>query len=118
MLVNVRGRMMQVLATELAVPGRDLILSLDITSQLTAETALEGRRGAVVAIDPSNGEILVFASTPSFDPNSFIRGLSREEFRELQEDKDQPLFNRALRGAYPPGPQLNPYWRSQDSRQT
>jgi penicillin-binding protein 2 len=107
-LVNVRGRMMQVLDTELAVPGRDLILSLDINAQMTAEAELEGRRGAVVAIDPSNGEILVFASAPGFDPNGFIRGLSREEFRTLQNDADQPLFNRALRGAYPPGSTIKP----------
>jgi penicillin-binding protein 2 len=107
-LVNVRGRMMQVLDTQLAVPGRDLILSLDIDAQVAAEAALEGRRGAVVAIDPTNGEILVFASAPGFDPNGFIRGLSRDEFRALQNDTEQPLFNRALRGAYPPGSTIKP----------
>jgi penicillin-binding protein 2 len=107
-LVNVHGRMMQVLNTELAIPGQDLILSLDMPSQLTAETELAGRRGAVVAIDPSNGEVLVFASNPGFDPNGFIRGLTRAEFRSLQNDVDQPLFNRALRGAYPPGSTIKP----------
>jgi penicillin-binding protein 2 len=107
-LVNVHGRMMQVLNTELAIPGQDLILSLDMPSQLTAETELAGRRGAVVAIDPNNGEVLVFASNPGFDPNGFIRGLSRAEFQALQGNVDQPLFNRALRGAYPPGSTIKP----------
>jgi penicillin-binding protein 2 len=107
-LVNARGRQMQVLETELSVPGRDLILSLDISAQLAAETALDNRRGAVVALDPNNGEIIVFLSTPGFDPNRFISGLSQKEFKALQEDRDQPLFNRAMRGAYPPGSTIKP----------
>ena len=107
-LVNVHGRMMQILNTELSVPGQDLILSLDVETQLAAEEALQGRRGAVVAIDPSNGEILVFASAPSFNPNNFISGLSREDFRALQSNVNQPLFNRALRGKYPPGSTIKP----------
>jgi penicillin-binding protein 2 len=107
-LVNVHGRMMQILDTELSVPGQDLILSLDVAAQLAAEEGLQGRRGAVVAIDPTNGEILVFASAPSFNPNSFIGGLSRKDFRALQSDPNQPLFNRALRGKYPPGSTIKP----------
>jgi len=107
-LVNVHGREMQILDTALAVPGRDLILSIDMKSQLAAEAGLAGRRGAVVAIDPNNGEIIVFASAPGYDPNGFIAGLSNEEFRTLQGDPDQPLFNRALRGKYPPGSTIKP----------
>jgi len=107
-LVNVHGRVMQVLDTELSVPGRDLILSLDIDAQIAAELALGNKRGAVVAIDPRNGEVLVLASTPSYDPNSFIAGLSRADFSELQNNVDQPLFNRALRGKYPPGSTIKP----------
>jgi penicillin-binding protein 2 len=107
-LVNVHGRMMQVLDTELSMPGKDLILSLDIEAQIVAETALEGRRGAVVAIDPRNGEILVFASAPGYDPNQFIAGLTTDDYRGLQNDPDQPLFNRALRGKYPPGSTIKP----------
>ncbi|MCP4001041.1 MAG: penicillin-binding protein 2 [Gammaproteobacteria bacterium] len=107
-LVNVHGRMMQILNTELSVPGQDLILSLDVEAQLAAEDALQGRRGAVVAIDPNNGEILVFASAPSFNPNNFISGLSREDFHALQTNVNQPLFNRALRGKYPPGSTIKP----------
>jgi penicillin-binding protein 2 len=107
-LVNVHGRKMQVLDTELSVPGNDLILSLDIDAQVAAETALAGRRGAVVAIDPRNGEILVFASAPDFDPNRFIAGLTQSEFRAMQNNPDLPLFNRALQGAYPPGSTIKP----------
>ncbi len=107
-LVNVHGRVMQVLDTALSVPGNDVILSIDIDAQLAAEQALEGKRGAVVALDPRNGEVLVLASTPGFDPNGFISGLSRAEYQALQEDPDKPLFNRALRGAYPPGSTIKP----------
>jgi penicillin-binding protein 2 len=107
-LVNVHGRKMQTLNTELSKPGRDLILSIDIETQLVAENALQGMRGAVVALDPRNGDILVFASAPSFDPNGFVTGFSRDEFKALQTDVNQPLFNRALRGKYPPGSTIKP----------
>ena len=107
-LVNAHGRNMQVLASESSVPGRDLLLTLDIDAQIAAERALAGRRGAVVSIVPSSGEILVFASAPSFDPNAFSVGLTPSEFRELQEDTNQPLFNRALSGQYPPGSTIKP----------
>ena len=108
MLVNAHGRHMQVLAGESSVPGRDLLLTLDIDAQIAAEQALAGRRGAVVSIVPSSGEILVFASAPSFDPNAFSVGLTSSEFRALQEDSNQPLFNRALSGQYPPGSTIKP----------
>ena len=106
--VNVHGRMMQVLDSQLSTPGKDLILTIDIDAQIAAETALEGKRGAVVAMDPRNGEILVFASVPGFDPNLFIKGLSTREYQDLQNDPDQPLFNRALQGKYPPGSTIKP----------
>ncbi|MDH3976873.1 MAG: penicillin-binding protein 2 [Gammaproteobacteria bacterium] len=107
-LVNARGRSMQNLSAENATAGQDLILTLDIESQLVAHEALEGRRGAVVAIDPKTGEVLVFASQPSYDPNSLSIGMSRKDYRALQEDPDLPLFNRALQGTYPPGSTIKP----------
>jgi penicillin-binding protein 2 len=107
-LVNAQGRSMSTLSGDAPRPGRNLILSLDIDMQLAAETALAGRRGAIVAIDPRNGEVLVFASVPGYDPNAFGEGLSIEEFRDLQQNIDQPLFNRALRGHYPPGSTIKP----------
>lgn len=107
-LVNARGRIMQSLNAEAAAAGKDLILTLDIESQLTAHRALAGRRGAVVAIDPNNGEVLVFASEPSFDPNRISIGMSRADYLAVQQDPDLPLFNRALQGAYPPGSTIKP----------
>ncbi|MBT77393.1 MAG: penicillin-binding protein 2 [Gammaproteobacteria bacterium] len=124
-LVNARGRIMQGLNAESAVPGKDLILTLDIESQLAAHQALAGRRGAVVAIEPGTGEILVFASEPSFDPNAISIGMSRRDYRALQENPDLPLFNRALQGTYPPGSTLKPiialaalHYETMDSRQS
>ncbi|CAN5165547.1 penicillin-binding protein 2 [soil metagenome] len=107
-LVNVQGRALSTLSGEPPRPGRNLILSLDLDMQLAAEAALEGRRGAVAAIDPRNGAVLVLASLPGYDPNAFGEGLSVQEFTDLQSDPDQPLFNRALRGHYPPGSTIKP----------
>ncbi|MDP9199768.1 MAG: penicillin-binding protein 2 [Pseudomonadota bacterium] len=88
--------------------GSELRLTLDIELQRIAEEAMAGRRGAVVAIDPSNGDVLVFASLPSFDPNGFARGISRSDYLALTDNPDQPLFNRVLRGTYPPGSTIKP----------
>ncbi len=88
--------------------GRGLRLTLDMELQRVAEEAFAGRRGCAVAIDPSNGDVLVFASLPSFDPNGFARGISRSDYRALTENPDQPLFNRVLRGTYPPGSTIKP----------
>ncbi len=88
--------------------GRGLRLTLDMELQRVAEEAFAGRRGGAVAIDPSNGDVLVFASLPSFDPNGFARGISRSDYRALTETPDQPLFNRVLRGTYPPGSTIKP----------
>lgn len=107
-LVNARGRSMQTLSGKPSTPGEDLVVTLDIEAQLAAFEALEGRRGAVVAIDPKNGEVLVFVSAPSFDPNAISAGLSRADYQALQQDPDLPLFNRALRGSYPPGSTIKP----------
>ena len=94
--------------SESPVPGANIYLSLDLDLQRTASNALEGRRGAVVAIDPRNGEILALYSSPSFDPNSFATGMSPSEYNTMQNDSDRPLFNRAVRGAYPPGSTIKP----------
>jgi penicillin-binding protein 2 len=114
-LVNAEGRRAELPAGRSAQlqsrqpqAGRDLRLSLDIELERVAEEAMAGRRGAVVAIDPSNGDVLVLASLPAFDPNGFARGISRHEYLALTEDPDQPLFNRVLRGTYPPGSTIKP----------
>ena len=93
---------------ESPAPGDDVYLSLDLDLQLLATKALEGRRGAVVAIDPWTGEILALVSAPTFDPNLFALGMTTSQFSALQNDLEQPLFNRAIRGAYPPGSTIKP----------
>ena len=89
-------------------PGNNVYLSLDLDLQRVAAKALDGRRGAVVAVDPNNGEILALVSAPSFDPNSFATGMSPSEYNLLQNDPNRPLFNRAVRGSYPPGSTIKP----------
>ena len=112
-LVNASGRSVQRdLGGDLKkidpLPGRDLITALDLPTQLVAEQGLIGRRGAVVAIDPNNGDVLAMVSTPGFDPNPFGRGLSRAEYAALRDNIDVPLLNRAIRGEYPPGSTVKP----------
>ncbi len=92
------------------VAGADLILSLDMRVQRAAETALVGKRGAAVAIDPHTGDVLALVSAPDFDPNAFARGLTTRQYDALQSDIDKPLINRALRGAYPPGSTVKPFF--------
>jgi penicillin-binding protein 2 len=92
------------------VAGADLILSLDMRVQRAAEEGLSGKRGAAIAIDPHTGDVIALASTPGFDPNAFSRGLSTKQFDALQNDIDKPLINRALRGAYPPGSTVKPFF--------
>jgi cell division protein FtsI/penicillin-binding protein 2 len=92
------------------VAGEDLILGLDIRVQKVAEEALAGKRGSIVALDPRTGDVIALASTPGFDPNDFVRGLSVAQYGALQNNIDKPLLNRALRGAYPPGSTVKPLY--------
>ncbi|MFU8820441.1 MAG: penicillin-binding protein 2 [Gammaproteobacteria bacterium] len=108
LLVNAQGRMLQEITRTNAAPGRNVYLTIDLELQATAEAALEGRRGAVVALDPRNGQVLAMVSVPGYNPNLFSTGISTKQYRALQEDIDQPLFNRALRGQYPPGSTVKP----------
>ena len=89
-------------------PGRDIISAIDLPTQLVAEEGLAGKRGAVVAIDPTSGDVVALASTPGFDPNPFTRGLTRAEYAALRDNIDVPLLNRALRGQYPSGSTIKP----------
>ncbi len=90
------------------VPGDDVILSLDLKVQRVAEQLLAGRPGAVVAIDPWNGNVIALASSPTFDPNLFARGISEQQYRALMDDPQRPLFNRALRAQLPSGSAIKP----------
>jgi len=105
---NARGRVLRVLKRTDPKPGKDIVLSLDIKLQEAAEAALGGRRGAVVALDPRTGEELAMVSQPSFDPNLFVTGISFKAYAELRDSIDRPLFNRVLRGLYPPGSTIKP----------
>ncbi|MBT8079487.1 MAG: penicillin-binding protein 2 [Gammaproteobacteria bacterium] len=116
-VTNARGRQVPADPSDLAQstlqrvaprPGTNLHLSLDLDLQIVATQSLAGRRGSVVAIDPNNGEVLALVSTPSFDPNVFALGMTRSDFNELQYNLDRPLFNRAVRGTYPPGSTIKP----------
>lgn len=90
------------------IPGRNIKLSLDIDLQLVAAKAIGNFRGAVIAIDPRNGEVLALVSNPGYDPNDFVTGISTENYAKLTDSDDQPLFNRALRGLYSPGSTIKP----------
>jgi penicillin-binding protein 2 len=91
-----------------ATPGYELTLSLDLKVQKVAEDSLAGHQGAVVALDPNNGDILALASLPDFDPNQFAQGITGPQYHALQVDTAIPLLNRAIRGAYPPGSTVKP----------
>ncbi|MEQ8663088.1 MAG: penicillin-binding protein 2 [Gammaproteobacteria bacterium] len=106
--VNAQGRVLRVVERTPPVPGADLHLTIDAHLQSAAIKALDGRKGAIVALDPATGAILVFASEPSFDPNMFVNGISRTLYRQWSSSTDRPLFNRALQGQYPPGSTIKP----------
>ncbi|MBH8581808.1 penicillin-binding protein 2 [Halomonas pacifica] len=106
---NARGRVLRELGRSDPVPGRDLTLTLDKELQTLAYELLDGRRGSIVAIEPASGEILAMVSAPGFDSNQFVTGIDVTSYRALQNDIDLPLFNRAIRGQYPPGSTIKPF---------
>ena len=106
---NVQARAINTVNSVPPVPGENLYLTLDIDLQKTAYDALDGFNGAVVAIDIKTGGVLVFASRPGFDPNPFVIGIANDAYQSLQSSENQPLYNRALRGLYPPGSTIKPF---------
>ncbi|RZL87094.1 MAG: penicillin-binding protein 2 [Variovorax sp.] len=103
------GRAVRRLASHPATPGNTVKLSIDIKLQKLIEDMFGDRRGALVAIDPTTGEVLAFVSKPTFDPNLFVEGIDSESWAALNESIDKPLLNRALRGTYPPGSTYKPF---------
>ena len=103
------GHAVRKLARTSPTPGNNVVLSLDIKLQNLVEELFGQRRGALVALDPNNGEVLAFVSKPTFDPNLFVEGIDLEHWQELNESIDKPLLNRALRGTYPPGSTYKPF---------
>ncbi len=106
---NAQGRAVKIVSSDDPVPGANIDLTLDIDLQKTAYDALDGYNGAVVALEVKTGDVLVFTSRPGFDPNPFVYGISVKAYKALQQSVDQPLFNRALRGQYPPGSTIKPF---------
>lgn len=106
---DVSGEAVRVLNQIKPVPGKTLYLTIDSGLQLAAEQAMQGHRGAVIAIDPNNGQVLAMLSEPGFDPNIFVAGISNQDFQQLQQSPDRPLYNRAVRGLYPFASTVKPY---------
>lgn len=106
---NAEGRDVRELQRQPSVSGQDIYLHLDINLQKIAADALADFNGSIVALDPRNGGILAMVSKPDFDPNSFVSGISHAEYSVLRDSPDRPLYDRSLRGRYPPGSTLKPF---------
>ncbi len=106
--VDKQGAFVPSLRTHAPTAGDDIVLAMDLKVQRAAEEALAGRRGALVAVDPNNGDVIAMTSRPGFDPNLFGRGITRAEYTTLKDDIDTPLLDRAMRGVYPPGSTVKP----------
>ncbi|MBT42757.1 MAG: penicillin-binding protein 2 [Idiomarina sp.] len=107
--VNNRGRAVRTLSTEAPVPGQDIVLELDIELQRKATEILGERRGSIILMDAKTGGILAMASTPSYDANWFVNGISVKRYQSLLNSKDSPLLNRATQGGYPPASTIKPH---------
>ena len=107
-LVDNMGHERQMVTAKDAISGKDLRTTLDLDLQAVAELSMEGKRGAVVALNPENGEVLAMVSRPTFDPNKFTGRISRTDWNEIANDKDKPLLNRAIQAQLAPGSTFKP----------
>ncbi|EGF33258.1 Penicillin-binding protein 2 (PBP-2) [Oxalobacteraceae bacterium IMCC9480] len=107
--VSAGGRAVRTLSRTPASPGNNLILSIDIELQKVVEEAFGDHRGALVAIEPSTGDILAYVSMPTFDPNLFVEGIDQQSWEQLNTSLERPLLNRPLSGTYPPGSTYKPF---------
>lgn len=107
--VNSRGRIIRTLKYVPPVPGKDIVLNLDIDLQLYAHELINSRRGSIVILDPEDNGVLAMVSSPSYDPNAFVHGISGKAYRALLNDKNRPLVNRATLGIYPPASTIKPF---------
>lgn len=107
--VNNRGRVVRQIKEVPPQAGHNIFLTLDLTLQMYIETLLKGMRAAVVVTDPGNGEILALVSTPGYDANPFVDGISGKAYAALLNDPNRPLINRATQGLYPPASTVKPY---------
>jgi len=107
--VNAQGRIIRVLERTPPEPGQNIYLTLDLSLQTAASKIMQGKRGSIVAMDPDNGDILAFVSSPAYDPNPFVNGIDSKSYKVLLSSRDTPLINRALNGKYPPGSTVKPF---------
>lgn len=107
--VNVQGRILRILGRKPPIAGKNLYLNIDISLQNFIEQLVKDERAAVVAIEPPTGAVLALVSMPSYDPNLFVTGIDVESYHALRDSPDRPLFNRAIRGQYPPGSTIKPF---------
>lgn len=107
--VNALGKRVRTLEQVAPEPGKSLRLHIDVKLQEIALDGFGDRNGALVAIDPNNGGILALVSKPGYNPNLFVEGISSKDYKSLQQDENKPLYNRALRGQYPPGSTVKPF---------
>jgi penicillin-binding protein 2 len=107
--IDAAGRAIRPISRTASQPGNNVTLTLDLRLQQVVEAALGERRGAAVALDPSNGAVLAFVSKPGFDPNQFVDGIDPQYWAELNNSPDRPLYNRAIAGTYPPGSTFKPF---------
>ncbi len=108
--VNATGRVIRLLERTAPVSGSNIYLTLDVSLQNLAVEALDGKRGAIVALDPGDGGVLAMVSSPGYDPNPFVNGIDSRAYRQLLRSRDTPLLNRALQGKYPPGSTVKPFF--------
>ena len=107
--ITAGGRAVRTLSRSAATPGNNLILSIDAKLQYLVEELYGKRRGAFVAIEPETGDILAFVSKPNFNPNDFVEGIDPNVWKALNESLEKPLYNRPLKGIYPPGSTYKPF---------
>ncbi|HAS6044206.1 TPA: penicillin-binding protein 2 [Vibrio vulnificus] len=107
--VNSRGRVIRTLKFVPPVPGKDIVLNIDIKLQTYVHQLLDGRRGSAIVLDPKDNGILAMVSSPSYDPNAFVHGISGKDYSDLLNDKNRPLVNRSTLGIYPPASTVKPF---------
>jgi penicillin-binding protein 2 len=107
--INAQGRILRVLERTPPEPGKNIYLTLDISFQKLAVDVLKGKRGAIVALDPTTGDILAMVSAPGYDPNPFVNGIDTKSYQKLINSSDKPFINRVIQGKYPPGSTIKPF---------
>ncbi|MFT8258267.1 MAG: penicillin-binding protein 2 [Candidatus Symbiodolus clandestinus] len=107
--INRRGQIVRRLSQQPSQAGANLTLTIDINLQCHIEKLMRGQRGAVVAVDPRDGSVLALVSSPSYDPNQFVSGMTPDTYQQLLDNPDRPLINRATQGVYPPASTVKPF---------